>query len=219
MVSRPPAVVRLARQHPASYVAFDILTVDGTDVRSLAWRDRRALLDELAGGFEPPIQVSPITEDYATALEWFTALSAWRAWSPRAPDPATGRGSRAWVKVKHRSQVDGIVGAVIGPVMRPEVIVVAVTLATACCGFGTQHRAQRSAGSAAGGVPHRCRSRPIRGRPRSAATSAAERWRSLTWRQTWWWRSPRTPRCGPGAIATRLLRLRPDLLPADVTTD
>ena len=32
------------------------------------------------------------------------------------------RGS--WVKVKHRSQVDGIVGAVIGPVRRPEAIVV-----------------------------------------------------------------------------------------------
>lgn len=32
------------------------------------------------------------------------------------------RGS--WVKVKHRSQVDGIIGAVIGPVARPEAIVV-----------------------------------------------------------------------------------------------
>ena len=61
-------MARLARQHPASYIAFDILAVDGTDVRSLVWRDRRALLDELAAGFEPPIQVSPYTEDYATAV-------------------------------------------------------------------------------------------------------------------------------------------------------
>ena len=75
MASRPSAVARLARQHPASYVAFDILAVDGTDVRGLPWRDRRQLLDVLATGFEPPIQVSPYTDDHDTALEWLTALA------------------------------------------------------------------------------------------------------------------------------------------------
>lgn len=33
-------------------------------------------MDELAAGFEPPIQVSPYTDDYETAMEWFTALAA-----------------------------------------------------------------------------------------------------------------------------------------------
>lgn len=77
MASRPAVVAQLARQHPASYVAFDILAVDGTDVRDLKWRDRRQLLDELAIGFEPPIQASPYTEDQEVALEWFTALVIW----------------------------------------------------------------------------------------------------------------------------------------------
>ena len=127
MASRPAAVARLARQHPASYVAFDILAVDGTDVRGLRWRDRRQLLDELATGFEPPIQVSPYTEDQEVALEWFTALAPSGVEGLVAKGAATRyrpgeRGS--WVKVKHRSQVDGIVGAVIGPVRRPEAIVV-----------------------------------------------------------------------------------------------
>lgn len=127
VVSAPAAAVRMARQQPASYVAFDILAVDGTDVRGLTWRDRRRLLDELATGFEPPIQVSPFTEDHDVALEWFTAFAPAGVEGLVAKGAATRyrpgeRGS--WVKVKHRSQVDGIVGAVIGPLRRPEAIVV-----------------------------------------------------------------------------------------------
>ena len=76
MVSSPSAAARLARSHPASYVAFDILAVGGRDVRGLRWRDRRMLLDELADGFTPPLQVSPVTEDYETASEWFATLTA-----------------------------------------------------------------------------------------------------------------------------------------------
>jgi ATP-dependent DNA ligase len=127
MASRPPAVMRLAREHPASYIAFDILAVEGTDVRGLPWGDRRALLDELATGFEPPIQVSPYTDNYETAVEWFSALS------PTGVEGLVAKGSAtryrpgergAWVKVKHRSHVDGIVGAVIGPMATPEAIVI-----------------------------------------------------------------------------------------------
>lgn len=125
MVSTAAAAARLARQHPASYVAFDILAVAGTDVRNLAWRDRRALLDELAAGFTPPLEVIPFTEDYDTALEWFTALadagaegivSKGRS-SPYRP------GQRNWIKTKIRTSQDAVVGAVIGPTARPEAIV------------------------------------------------------------------------------------------------
>lgn len=50
MAASAAAARRLASQHPASYVAFDVLAVDGTDVRDLPWRDRRTLLDTLAAG-------------------------------------------------------------------------------------------------------------------------------------------------------------------------
>ena len=71
--------------------------------------------------------MSPYTEDQEVALEWFTALAPSGVEGLVAKGAATRyrpgeRGS--WVKVKHRSQVDGIVGAVIGPVARPEAIVV-----------------------------------------------------------------------------------------------
>ena len=74
MASRPAAVAQLAQQHPASYVAFDVLAVAGADVRQLPWRDRRLLFDELGGGFQPPLQISPYTDDHQTALDWFAAL-------------------------------------------------------------------------------------------------------------------------------------------------
>ncbi len=50
MASRPAAVAWLVREHPASYVAFDILAVDGTDVRGLRWQNRRQLLDGFVAG-------------------------------------------------------------------------------------------------------------------------------------------------------------------------
>lgn len=128
MVSSPAATARLARQHPASYVAFDILAVDGTDVRGLPWRDRRLLLEELGAGFAPPLQVSPYTIDHATAVEWFTELTEATGVEGIVAKRLSSRylaGDRAaWVKVKRRSLVDGIVGAVVGPVSWPEAVVV-----------------------------------------------------------------------------------------------
>jgi ATP-dependent DNA ligase len=126
MVSSPSAAARLARSHPASYVAFDIIAVGSQDVRALPWRDRRLLLDELADGFTPPLQVSPVTEDYATASEWFTTLTVMGV-EGLVIKSVTSRylpGERGWVKVKRRELTDGLIGAVIGPVTRPEALVV-----------------------------------------------------------------------------------------------
>ena len=126
MGSNRSAVARLAARHPASFVAFDVLAVGGVDVRPRPWRERRLLLETLAVSFEPPFQLSPYTEDLETARQWFAdypiagieGLVAKGAGSPYRPD------TRGWVKVKSRSSVDGIVGAVIGPLNRPEALVV-----------------------------------------------------------------------------------------------
>ena len=126
MTTRSPVLNQTVRQHPASYVAFDILAVDNTDVRGLAWRDRRTLLEELAAGFAPPLELSPYTDDYATAQEWFTALSAAGVEGLVAKGAGTRYrpGERGWVKIKHRQVVDAIIGATIGPITRPDAIVV-----------------------------------------------------------------------------------------------
>lgn len=49
---------RMVRELPASYVAFDLLAVAGQDTRGLRLDDRRALLEELAGSWEPPLNLS-----------------------------------------------------------------------------------------------------------------------------------------------------------------
>lgn len=52
---------------PANYVAFDVLAVAGHDARDLPLSDRRALLQELATGLEPPLFLSPTTTDRSVA--------------------------------------------------------------------------------------------------------------------------------------------------------
>ncbi|HET9649156.1 MAG TPA: ATP-dependent DNA ligase [Microlunatus sp.] len=119
------AVARSASEHPASYIAFDLLAVGGIDVRSSPWRDRRTLLEELAQGFAPPLELSPYTDDHATAEQWFhdypaagvEGLVAKGAGSPYRS------GVRGWIKIKARHSVDAVVGAVIGSVERPEALV------------------------------------------------------------------------------------------------
>ena len=70
MVSRPAVAAKLAQEHPASYVAFDLLTLGEQDLRPHPWRDRRAALEDLASTWRPPLQLSPYTDDYDTALDW-----------------------------------------------------------------------------------------------------------------------------------------------------
>ena len=126
MVAGAAGVARLARQHPASYVAFDLLAAAGQDLRPLPWRDRRAALEAI-GSWQPPLQLSPYTTDPQMAAEWFRdypgatgveGLVAKGAGSPYRP------GSRGWIKIKSRETMDGVIGAVIGSLDHPEALVV-----------------------------------------------------------------------------------------------
>jgi ATP-dependent DNA ligase len=91
MVSRPAVAAKLAREHPASYVAFDLLTLGEQDLRPHPWRDRRAALEDLASTWRPPLQLSPIpTTTTPPSNGWST--TGWpgsKAWSQRAPAPPT----------------------------------------------------------------------------------------------------------------------------------
>src|SRR5256885_16362402 len=48
-------VAKLARETPASFVAFDIIASGGRDVREMPQRERRALLEQTLAAVEPPI--------------------------------------------------------------------------------------------------------------------------------------------------------------------
>ncbi len=104
-------VRRLAAETPASFVAFDLLALDGTDARPLALRDRWRILAEVMDGVEPPLYITPSTADRAQAADWFTRFEgagldgvvAKRLDTPYRED------ERVHVKVKHDRTADCVV--------------------------------------------------------------------------------------------------------------
>ena len=54
----------------ASFVGFDLLAMDGRDLRRETQGDRRAALERLLGRVTPPIHLTPVTRDRNTAAEW-----------------------------------------------------------------------------------------------------------------------------------------------------
>ncbi|HET9872185.1 MAG TPA: ATP-dependent DNA ligase [Propionibacteriaceae bacterium] len=112
----------LVRRHPASYVGFDLLACREADLRPQPWTLRRQTLEELAAGWRPPLQLSPYTRDVAEARQWFEdyrpagveGLVVKGAASSYRP------GRRGWIKIKSRETLEVLVGAVIGPIDRPE---------------------------------------------------------------------------------------------------
>lgn len=121
---------RLAREQPATYVAFDVLAIDNRDARPLGLRDRRTLLEQIAEDWEPPLNLSPVTTDYAQAVTWFEELPATGVEGlvvKGAGDRYEG-GKRQWVKVKHRDTLDVICGAIIGPREQPQELVIGLPI-------------------------------------------------------------------------------------------
>lgn len=114
----------------ANYVAFDVLAVAGHDARDLPLSQRRALLEELTNGWEPPLSLSPATTDREIAAQWFKDLPPAGIEGLVIKDlnqPYTP-GARSWLKLKHRETVDIICGAVIGPITQPSEVVAGLVL-------------------------------------------------------------------------------------------
>lgn len=121
---------QVIRDHPATFVAFDILTVAGHDTTRQPLRDRRQLLEALAEAWTPPLELSPQTTDRAVAEDWFQTMPAAGIEGVVAKrlDEAYPAGRRAWVKVKHHDSVDVICAAVIGSRERPRELIVGLPI-------------------------------------------------------------------------------------------
>ena len=64
-------VLRLSKETPASFIAFDILASGDQDYTMRPFAERRALLVETLGSARPPIHLTPATTDHAVAEQWF----------------------------------------------------------------------------------------------------------------------------------------------------
>lgn len=127
LVTSPAKARALVAQFPASYVAFDLLAIGGVDLRTQRWTVRRARLEKLASDWRLPLQLTPVTYDLAEAREWFDVLPAALGTEGLVLKPTSSRyvGGRrsAWSKIKQRDTREVLIGGVIGPIERPEVLV------------------------------------------------------------------------------------------------
>ena len=103
----------LAETTPAAFVAFDLLALDGESLLERPQAERRELLAGALAGAQPPVHLTPATQDPATAREWFTlfegagldGVMAKPLAGPYAPD------KRTMLKIKHARTADCVVGA------------------------------------------------------------------------------------------------------------
>jgi ATP-dependent DNA ligase len=104
-------VAKLARETPASFVAFDAIAADGEDLRGVAQSGRRARLERLLADIEPPIHLTPVTRDRAQAAEWLERFEG-AGLDGVIAKPAAGiyePGKRAMIKIKHARTADCVV--------------------------------------------------------------------------------------------------------------
>jgi len=104
-------VSMLAETTPASFVAFDILALDGRDLRRTPFGERRSLLEKCLSAAKPPIRLTPATSDPAVARDWFARFEG------AGLDGVVAKGidlpyredERVMIKVKHERTADCVV--------------------------------------------------------------------------------------------------------------
>ena len=104
-------VAKLAKETPAEFVGFDLLAVDGQDIRDHPQRERRARLERLLEGLAPPVHLTPMTRDRATALKWLQDFegAGLDGVIAKPEDGPYQPGRRAMLKVKHARTADCVV--------------------------------------------------------------------------------------------------------------
>jgi ATP-dependent DNA ligase len=104
-------VEKLAKQTPSSFIAFDVLAVAGRSFLDETQAARRAALEQLLTGVEPPVYLTPVTRDRAVALDWLTRFEG-AGLDGVIAKPESGTylpGKRAMTKVKHARTADCVV--------------------------------------------------------------------------------------------------------------
>jgi ATP-dependent DNA ligase len=104
-------VAKLAKETPASFVAFDVLAAQGRGLLAEPQRERRRILEQLMSGLGPPLYLTPMTADRGRAARWLELFEgagldgvvAKPAAAPYQP------GKRAMIKVKHARTADCVV--------------------------------------------------------------------------------------------------------------
>jgi ATP-dependent DNA ligase len=104
-------VAKLAKETPSAFVAFDLLAVDGKDVRALPQIERRHQLERLLAHAKPPTYLTPMTLESDLASEWLERFEG-AGLDGVVAKPVDGTyepGARAMIKIKHARTADCVV--------------------------------------------------------------------------------------------------------------
>jgi ATP-dependent DNA ligase len=102
---------KLSKETPSSFIAFDVLAVEGRTLMTASQATRRAALEQLLRRAKPPVYLTPATRDRAIALDWLTRFEG-AGLDGVVAKPESGiylPGKRAMIKVKHARTADCVV--------------------------------------------------------------------------------------------------------------
>jgi ATP-dependent DNA ligase len=101
----------LAEQTPASIVFFDLLVEGEHNLTSLPFAERRARLEQLLKGAEPPLFITPATRDRELAADWFSRFegAGFDGVMAKLPTGTYEPNKRSMLKVKHERDCDCVV--------------------------------------------------------------------------------------------------------------
>jgi ATP-dependent DNA ligase len=101
----------LAEQTPASFVAFDLLALDGDDLTQRPFAERRELLERALAPAKPPVHVTPLTRDEDTARRWFAEFegAGLDGLIAKNPELTYQPDKRVMAKIKHKRTADCVV--------------------------------------------------------------------------------------------------------------
>ncbi len=104
-------VDRLAAETPASFVAFDLLALGDEDLTQTPFQARRRRLEQALAHATSPIHLTPITQDLATAQEWFERFegAGLDGLIAKRPDLTYQPDKRVMTKIKHVRTADCVV--------------------------------------------------------------------------------------------------------------
>jgi ATP-dependent DNA ligase len=104
-------VAMLAQKTPASIVFFDLLCEGERDLRGAPFAERRSRLEAILGNAVPPLHITPVTTDRATAADWFRRFegAGLDGVMAKRTDGAYEANKRVMFKIKHERECDCVV--------------------------------------------------------------------------------------------------------------
>jgi ATP-dependent DNA ligase len=101
----------LAETTPASFIAFDLLALHDESYMERGYADRRPVLQRILAEVRPPVHLTPVTDEAATARGWFESFegAGLDGIVAKPPDIQYLPGKRVMFKVKHARTADAVV--------------------------------------------------------------------------------------------------------------